>query len=509
MTARGWWCLFVAGLMLTVGLLQQRPVLAVPGLAVVLWVGWEWLFFRLRVTTLLRHLRLTREVVDIRGPLATLWSGREYTVRVTMRLDRSGWLPYLRAVDVVPFGVRHLDGPTSADGELRRDTPLTKSSIRSLLRPGRRPVPVRLELTDLQGLFAHVAFARPGRPARILPGVLVQRDGRPADRSGAAQATAAGYPPSPAAGVGERTARPPRPAGRSAADDRLEGVGPPRPAGDQGVRERGAGPLHPLRRRVRVGPRRLAGAGRRRGGRIAPPLPPARPAAGDRRRRHPGGVDGARSDRTVPVRRALVPHRPAGADGEPPQSKTGCTCSAMPPRSARSPRADPEELVPVAYAAQEVYPDLLAAEVNAMPAWLTWLVAFPGYTRHRRGWVDRLHRRNRTLLVWGTLADSAGSAGGQSGGGQPRLGAGLGARVARRRRGARRSVAGVPDVVCVLLRAGGVGPAAAVARWRNGWRRCWRSAARRRATRTVGCRAAGWTRHWKTTTCSRRTCSSF
>ena len=44
-------------------------------------------------------------------------------------------------------------------------------------------------------------------------------------------------------------------------------------------------------------------------------------------------------------------------------------------------RADPEPLLPLAYAlASEVYPDLLRQEVNRMPAWLTWLVGFPRYT---------------------------------------------------------------------------------------------------------------------------------
>ena len=38
-----------------------------------------------------------------------------------------------------------------------------------------------------------------------------------------------------------------------------------------------------------------------------------------------------------------------------------------------------------------------------MPAWLTWLAAFPRYTRHPRGLIDALHRRKAVLLKWGVL----------------------------------------------------------------------------------------------------------
>jgi hypothetical protein len=65
-------------------------------------------------------------------------------------------------------------------------------------------------------------------------------------------------------------------------------------------------------------------------------------------------------------------------------------------------RADAEQLLPLAYAfAHEVYPDLLRPEVNAMPPWLTWLVAMPRYSRHRRGAIDALHRSKWSVVLWG------------------------------------------------------------------------------------------------------------
>lgn len=403
MTARGWWCLFVAGVMLIVGVLQQRTLLAVPGLALVLWIGWVWLFFRLRVTTLLRHLRLRREVADARGGLATLWAGRDYTVRVQLRLDRSGRLPYLRAVDVVPFGVRHLDGETTADGELRRDAPLELTYRIACPAPGvARFEGLRLELSDLQGFFAHVAFLRDPVVFRILPGVLAQRGGGPTvKRRNELPPPGIHHHRQPGSGSELLDLRdyvpgdPPRTIAWkvSARRDRLitkefESEVPVR-----------CTLFVDVSGSVRVASPVVAGADEE----IAPLT--FRPL--DRLLDIAAGVIHA----GVTVRdltglclfdehtfRIVRPERTANH-----RNRLLHLLGDAAALGPVAPRADPEELMPIAYAlAQEVYPDLLAAEVNAMPAWLTWLVAFPVYTRHRRGWIDRLHRRNRMLLLWGT-----------------------------------------------------------------------------------------------------------
>ena len=67
-------------------------------------------------------------------------------------------------------------------------------------------------------------------------------------------------------------------------------------------------------------------------------------------------------------------------------------------------RGDPALLVPLAVGlAQEVYPDLLRPEVNRLPKWLIWFGGFPGVTRHKRGWVDRLHRAKSRILFYGSV----------------------------------------------------------------------------------------------------------
>jgi hypothetical protein len=62
-------------------------------------------------------------------------------------------------------------------------------------------------------------------------------------------------------------------------------------------------------------------------------------------------------------------------------------------------RADPEVLVPLAYAfAQDLYPELLRPAVNATPFWLDWVESFPRYTRRPYSLLRALHRHKPKLF---------------------------------------------------------------------------------------------------------------
>src|SRR4051794_30943245 len=123
MTARGWWFLLFIGAMLLVGVLGEVSPLIVTGLALLSWFGCEWMAFADRVRSLRQTLSVRREVCDERGPVSTLWAGRFFTVRLTLRLHSSGRLPHIAVADPVPFGVQHDRGDTTADGELSSDAP--------------------------------------------------------------------------------------------------------------------------------------------------------------------------------------------------------------------------------------------------------------------------------------------------------------------------------------------------------------------------------------------------
>ena len=144
------------------GVLAGVSALTITGLALLLWFGWEWLFFAVRVRTLRQRLLIHREVWDDRGPVNTLWAGRilhrACGVACTCAKAR---LPYLAVADPVPFTVVHEKGDTTTDGELRPGAPLELSyTVFCPLTGVVRFEGLRIELCDLQGFFCHVTFLR-------------------------------------------------------------------------------------------------------------------------------------------------------------------------------------------------------------------------------------------------------------------------------------------------------------------------------------------------------------
>src|SRR5262249_2740569 len=100
LTSRAWWFLLTVFVVLLGGILLQFVPVTLLGLTLLLWFCWEWLAFAVRSRTVLRRLRVEREVADERGPVATLWAGRTFRVRV--RLVGYG-LPFVAVTDLVPF----------------------------------------------------------------------------------------------------------------------------------------------------------------------------------------------------------------------------------------------------------------------------------------------------------------------------------------------------------------------------------------------------------------------
>ncbi len=179
----------------------------------------------------------------------------------------SRWTPwrlaFALAADAVPFSVRHKEGETRADGPLGAER---YAGVRLRLvecpRTGvARFEGVRLEVSDLQGFFAHITrSSAPPSGLHILPAPY-RRPRRPADvQAGQRPAAPWGPPasrrPAPAPNCWE-TAR--LPARRPAPDHRLESVGASaaRLMTRTDFESAGAGPRHPLRRHRRRHPRPL------------------------------------------------------------------------------------------------------------------------------------------------------------------------------------------------------------------------------------------------------------
>jgi uncharacterized protein (DUF58 family) len=413
MTARGWWCLFSAMLVLVCGILRPQPVLTLVGLTMLLWLGWEWLFFAIRVRTLLKKLRVERQVCDERGPVTTLWAGRGFTVRAALTMQGVGRLPYVAVTDPVPFAAVHEQGATSANGELRAGEPLRiEYRIHCPLTGLARFEGLRVEVADLHGFFAHATFVRAPVVLRILPGALLGKMG------GAMTKRHNELPPPgvhrlrlPGSGSELLDLRdyipgdPPRTIAwkLSARRDRLitkefESEVPVRCTLFLDVSSSVRVPS-PVDERPRRGKGAL--------GAVPQPPPPGTWKPLDQLVEVTAGV----------VRASIASRDLAGlclfdeqqvklVRPERTQRHANRLMQLLGEAAALGPvaaRADPEALTPIAYAlAQEVYPDLLRSEVNHLPAWWNWLFAFPGYTRHRRRRLARLHYRKGAILLWGT-----------------------------------------------------------------------------------------------------------
>jgi uncharacterized protein (DUF58 family) len=406
MTPRGWWTLFSVGLMLLLGVANAVSALVITALTLLLWFGWEWLSFALRVRTLRQRLVIQREVSDDRGPVSTLWAGRSFRVRATLFLKDGARIPYIAVADPVPFGMLHDQGSTTVDGELSEGAPLEIAYTARCSLPGvARFEGLRIEMTDLQGFFSHITFLRDPVVMRIMPVSLVHKSGGPIVKQ---------HNQLPPPGI-HRLHRPGSGGELLDLRDYLPGD-PPKTIAWKVTARRDRLITKEFESEVPV--RCTLFLDTSSSVRVSSPYEPERRG----QKRHATPAYAKPLDRLVDLAAGVIRAAVSVRD------LTGlCLFDehssriVRPERTAAHPnrlfqllgdaatlapvaeRADPEQLAGIAYSfAQEVYPDLLRAEVNRFPWWLALLVPAPRYTRHRRGLRDWLYRRKWTLFIWCT-----------------------------------------------------------------------------------------------------------
>ena len=181
LTSRAWWFLLATLLVLSLGLLRPSLPLTLVALTLLLWFGGQWLLFLFRLSSL-RGLEVEREVWDEKAPVATLWAGQTFEVRV--RLTHAEWLatPHLAADDHVPCAVAHEDGAALAQGVVDRRRPL-EMTYRIRCGPAglARFEGVRVRAADAQGFFFRIHFVHAAVVLPILP-VLTQHTGQLASK---------------------------------------------------------------------------------------------------------------------------------------------------------------------------------------------------------------------------------------------------------------------------------------------------------------------------------------
>jgi uncharacterized protein (DUF58 family) len=397
LTARGWWFLLSAVLLVLIGASLALAALLLVGLVLLTWFGFEWLLFTARVQG---GLRVERTISDGRGPVDTLWAGRTFSVRVALHLTgRLRW-PFVVADDFPPLGVER-QGDTGAEGEIQVGVPVSwEYRIRCPAAGLARFEGVRVQAADYQGFFYYTAFVRSPVVLRVLP-VLITGAG--------ATATTKRHnlllPP----GI-HRLRRPGSGSELLDLRDYRDGDPPKTIAWKVSARRdklitKDFETEVPVRCTLFVDTSssvRLA----------APPPGGLRPGVGQGKAldrlielaagllqacstaRDPAGLclfdeygfETVRPDRTGTHLMQML-HLLAGA-------------AALAPSAER---VHPDHLLSLAYSfTQEVYPDLLRPAVNAVPWWLTSFVAFPGYSRRVPPLVEALFRHKRLLWLVGS-----------------------------------------------------------------------------------------------------------
>jgi len=403
LTARAWWFLLSVLLVLSAGLLRHSLPLTLMGLALVMWFGYQWLLFLIRLPGL-RALQVEREVWDEKAPVATLWAGQEFEVR--LRVSTPDWLPssHLAAADHVPYAVEQVNGSSIVQGTIDARGVL-ECSYRIRCGPAglARFEGVRVQAADWQGFFYAVHFIHAVVMLPILP-VLTRRVGQPASKKRHNLLMPPGI---------HRLRRPGSGSELLDLRDYLPGDPPKTIAWKVSARRdrlitKEFESEVPVRctlfvdasNSVRVPA--LSGVGARQVS-YGKPLDRLVDLAAGVLQASAGIRDLAGLCLFDEQGVTLIP------PGRGPAHQTRCL-RVLAESATRTPileRVNPDHLLPLAYSfAQEVYPERLRPAINSVPLWMRWLEGFSGYSRSRLGLFDFLHRRKselRTLCWWASF----------------------------------------------------------------------------------------------------------
>jgi uncharacterized protein (DUF58 family) len=372
LTARGWWFLVFVLALLLLTLWTNTPAIVLVCLTLLVWFFAAWLVFAVRLRLLHGKLRVEREVHDPRGPVSSLWAGRSFVVRARLCCDSALPSPYLHAADRVPFPVQRIAGEVGRDGSVARGRPLELEYHIFCAAPGRvRFEGLEVQLADPQGLFHHALFVPGVEQYRVLPALADARGHIP---------TVKRHNLLPLLGL-HRHRRPGTGSELLDLRDYLPGDPPKMIAWKASARRDRLMTKEfesevPVRctlfvdtsGSVRVGPQGQNALARL----VEISAAVAQAAAGARDLPGLCLFDEAQVTYLRPARgqRHLVNILNQLADA-----------AALPATTAEAPA---EPLLPLAYAlAEELYPDLLRPEVNAVPFWLPWFWPLPAHSRRR------------------------------------------------------------------------------------------------------------------------------
>lgn len=176
LTRRGRFLLLVV-LIIFCFALANSSTLSLVCVTLLLWFLINWLYFALHVRVLQSALHVERHLENERGAVATLWAGGKFQVRVQLQLRKNVDWSYIRITDRVSPLLEVLDAAALvADGPLNNTAPITLTYGIRCAAPGSvRFEGLQVQMADLQGFFVHTWFVRAAVSYRILPAMLNYR----------------------------------------------------------------------------------------------------------------------------------------------------------------------------------------------------------------------------------------------------------------------------------------------------------------------------------------------
>jgi uncharacterized protein (DUF58 family) len=170
LTARGFWLLLTILVLLGLGVAFTSMPAMLVCLTLLLWFLAQWFLFQWRFRAVETHLSIERTLWTSRGPVDSIWARQRAQVRVRLSCDRAMALPFVVVTDRVPAPARWLGGTTQTDGALSADAPLEIEYAIQCPGPGRiRFDGLRVQFADLAGFFYQILFVRDVREYRVLP----------------------------------------------------------------------------------------------------------------------------------------------------------------------------------------------------------------------------------------------------------------------------------------------------------------------------------------------------
>ncbi len=170
LTARGFWFFVPLLMLLALAISANADRLALIMLTLLSWFLMQWFLFHWRWRRAHTRLTVTRALRTRRGDAKSLWAGQRAEMHVSLSAGAGVRLPYAIVSDRLPALARLQDGVPQIDGAIAPAAPLDLTYTIECPAPGRlRFEGVRLQLADLHGFFTAALFVRAPCEYRVLP----------------------------------------------------------------------------------------------------------------------------------------------------------------------------------------------------------------------------------------------------------------------------------------------------------------------------------------------------